>query len=195
MLSPVPSPPPHLVSVSPDSNILNDNGEPTNPHWRIVLHLSADFGHISLWLPLVFCFLGLLWSPTLSRSSCFFSWLTLAVVRCTGQVLYEISLRLSLSNVFLSWLDWGYGFFGESITEVKGVHPQGHHIVSGRTWFSHMASLGTLSVKAVFARFLHHKVIIFPFHASFLWSESLHPPHTGNGEIKFYFLMRGGIYL
>lgn len=66
VLSPVPAPPPHLVSVSPDINILHDNGEPTNPHWRIVLHLSAGFGHISL---LVFCFLGLLWPPALSRSS------------------------------------------------------------------------------------------------------------------------------
>lgn len=59
-----------------------------------------------------------------------------------------------------------------------------------------MTSLRTLTVrlKAVFARFLHHKVIIFPFLASFLRSKSPHPAQTKSGEVKFYFLRRDAIY-
>lgn len=38
VLSPVPTLPPHLVSGSPDVNVLHDKNEPTSPHWWIELH-------------------------------------------------------------------------------------------------------------------------------------------------------------
>lgn len=110
--------------------------------------------------------------------------MTLGVLRNTGQVFCSMSLNQDLPDVFFSWLDWGYRFWGGSA--------QGESVIFIELYPGHILSTWLLIVdidlshlpERVFVRF-HYNVILFPFFPYCpLWKEvRMWSPHLRSRKL------------